>query len=48
MTPRCVHKTKIVARDTIFLDLMEVVKVRDAPYPKCIKTRILEFLPEIK
>ena len=38
MTPRCVHKPKfgiarIYARDTIFLDVMAVVKVRDAPLP---------------
>ena len=34
MTPRCVHKfgiPRIYAHDTIFLDLMAVVKVRDAP-----------------
>ena len=31
VTPRCVHKPRIYARDTIFLDLMAVVKVRDAP-----------------
>ena len=35
VTPRCVHKPnfripRIYARDTIFLDLMAVVKVRDA------------------
>ena len=34
VTPRCVHKfriPRIYARDTIFLYLMAVVKVRDAP-----------------
>ena len=35
VTPRCVHKPfwtpRIYALDTIFLDLMAVVKVRDAP-----------------
>ena len=31
VTPRCVHKPRICATDTIFLDLMAVVKVRDAP-----------------
>ena len=35
---------RIYARDTIFLDLMAVVRVRD---PKCIKTRLLAFLPKI-
>ena len=37
----------IYACDTIFLDLMAVVKVRDAQDPRCIKTRILAFLPQI-
>ena len=31
VTPRCVGISRIYARDTIFLDLMAVVKVRDAP-----------------
>ena len=31
VTPRCVGIPRIYARDTIFLDLMAVVKVRDAP-----------------
>ena len=35
VTPRCVHKPngipRIYARDTVFLDLMAVIKVRDAP-----------------
>ena len=38
---------KIYARDTIVLVLMAVVKVRDAPWLKCIKTWILAFLPQI-
>ena len=50
--PRMCSQTKfgiprIYARDTIFLDLMAVVKLYALHDPKCIKTRILAFLAKI-